>query len=245
MARPPRQHRCMSVAGDAAVIDAYLAALVAREDIAPFFSEDIVLELVDVGQVDPGPGCGCRRHRRAARADLRCPSGDHQPHRRRRHGRGGGGLRRHPHRRVRRHPRHRPGGGRAVRGLLRPGRWRRSRRCAPSTCALATGNGVSRPYLAVPDPSRRRNQVHELMHYEACGCLRAAGGQARLCPDRGERRRCGRDLSPPGWTPASHRTRRGADQAPPTPGAPRAPRRSPQGTHGRGERRPSPPTDTA
>src|SRR5918993_4580651 len=32
------------------VIDAYLAALVAREDIAPFFSDDIVLELVDVAQ---------------------------------------------------------------------------------------------------------------------------------------------------------------------------------------------------
>jgi predicted ester cyclase len=31
-------------------IDAYLTALVAREDIAPFFSDDIVLELVDVGQ---------------------------------------------------------------------------------------------------------------------------------------------------------------------------------------------------
>ena len=33
-----------------AAIDAYLAALVAREDIAPFFSDDVVLELVDVGQ---------------------------------------------------------------------------------------------------------------------------------------------------------------------------------------------------
>ena len=32
------------------VIDAYLAALVARKDIAPFFSDDVVLELVDVGQ---------------------------------------------------------------------------------------------------------------------------------------------------------------------------------------------------
>ena len=40
----------MSVEETQAAIDAYLAALVAREDIAPFFSEDIVLELVDVGQ---------------------------------------------------------------------------------------------------------------------------------------------------------------------------------------------------
>ena len=36
------------------VIDTYLAALVAREDIAPFFSDDVVLELVDVGQVITG-----------------------------------------------------------------------------------------------------------------------------------------------------------------------------------------------
>ena len=40
----------MSVVETHSVIDAYLAALVAQEDIAPFFSEDIVLELVDVGQ---------------------------------------------------------------------------------------------------------------------------------------------------------------------------------------------------
>ena len=40
----------MSVVETQSVIDAYLAALVAQEDIAPFFSEDIVLELVDVGQ---------------------------------------------------------------------------------------------------------------------------------------------------------------------------------------------------
>ncbi len=32
------------------IIDAYLAALVAREDIAPFFSDDVVLDLVDVEQ---------------------------------------------------------------------------------------------------------------------------------------------------------------------------------------------------
>src|SRR3954468_6620308 len=40
----------MSVAETQAVIDAYLTALVAREDIAPFFKDDVVLELVDVGQ---------------------------------------------------------------------------------------------------------------------------------------------------------------------------------------------------
>src|SRR5215213_2179287 len=40
----------MSVAETHALIDAYLAALVAREDIAPFFKDDVVLELVDVGQ---------------------------------------------------------------------------------------------------------------------------------------------------------------------------------------------------
>jgi steroid delta-isomerase-like uncharacterized protein len=32
------------------VIDGYLEALVAREDIAPYFSEDVVLDLVDIGQ---------------------------------------------------------------------------------------------------------------------------------------------------------------------------------------------------
>jgi steroid delta-isomerase-like uncharacterized protein len=36
------------------VIDAYLTALVAREDIAPFFSDDVVVELVDVAQVIQG-----------------------------------------------------------------------------------------------------------------------------------------------------------------------------------------------
>src|SRR4051812_36365705 len=40
----------MSLEETRAVIDAYLAALVAREDIAPFFKDDVVLELVDVGQ---------------------------------------------------------------------------------------------------------------------------------------------------------------------------------------------------
>ena len=45
----------MSVVETHSVIDAYLAALVAQEDIAPFFSEDIVLELVDVGQEIRGP----------------------------------------------------------------------------------------------------------------------------------------------------------------------------------------------
>ena len=33
-----------------AVVDAYFAALVGREDIAPYFSDDVVFELVDVGQ---------------------------------------------------------------------------------------------------------------------------------------------------------------------------------------------------
>lgn len=40
----------MSLEETRAAIDAYLAALVAREDIAPFFSDDVVLDLVDVGQ---------------------------------------------------------------------------------------------------------------------------------------------------------------------------------------------------
>ena len=40
----------MSVAETQSVIDAYLAALVAREDIAPYFSDDVVLELVDIRQ---------------------------------------------------------------------------------------------------------------------------------------------------------------------------------------------------
>ena len=40
----------MSLEATQAAIDAYLTALVAREDIAPFFSDDVVLELVDVGQ---------------------------------------------------------------------------------------------------------------------------------------------------------------------------------------------------
>src|SRR5215207_1714757 len=44
----------MSVDQTQEVIDAYLTALVAREDIAPFFSDDVVVELVDVGQVIQG-----------------------------------------------------------------------------------------------------------------------------------------------------------------------------------------------
>jgi predicted ester cyclase len=40
----------MTIEDTQAVMDAYLAALVAREDIAPYFSDDVVLELVDVGQ---------------------------------------------------------------------------------------------------------------------------------------------------------------------------------------------------
>jgi steroid delta-isomerase-like uncharacterized protein len=44
----------MSVDQTQEVIDAYLTALVAREDIAPFFTDDVVVELVDVGQVIQG-----------------------------------------------------------------------------------------------------------------------------------------------------------------------------------------------
>jgi predicted ester cyclase len=45
-----RSPSVMSIDETQAVIDAYVAALVAREDIAPYFSDDVVLELVDVGQ---------------------------------------------------------------------------------------------------------------------------------------------------------------------------------------------------
>ena len=40
----------MSLEETHGLIDAYLAALVAHEDITPFFSDDVVLELIDVGQ---------------------------------------------------------------------------------------------------------------------------------------------------------------------------------------------------
>lgn len=40
----------MSIEETQAVIDAYAAAFLGREDIAPYFSDDVVLELVDVGQ---------------------------------------------------------------------------------------------------------------------------------------------------------------------------------------------------
>jgi steroid delta-isomerase-like uncharacterized protein len=40
----------MSIDETQAVMDAYLDALVAREDIAPYFSDDVAFELVDVGQ---------------------------------------------------------------------------------------------------------------------------------------------------------------------------------------------------
>jgi steroid delta-isomerase-like uncharacterized protein len=40
----------MRVEETQAVIDAYLSALVAREDLAPYFSDDVVLDLVDMGQ---------------------------------------------------------------------------------------------------------------------------------------------------------------------------------------------------
>lgn len=40
----------MSVESTGAVLEPYLAALTAREDIAPFFADDVVLSLVEVGQ---------------------------------------------------------------------------------------------------------------------------------------------------------------------------------------------------
>ena len=40
----------MSLEDTQAVVDAYLTALVDREDIAPFFSDDVVLTLVEFGQ---------------------------------------------------------------------------------------------------------------------------------------------------------------------------------------------------
>lgn len=40
----------MDVAQTRAVLDPYLAALVAREDIAPYFADDVVLSLVEIGQ---------------------------------------------------------------------------------------------------------------------------------------------------------------------------------------------------
>ncbi len=40
----------MDVAQTRAVLDPYLAALVAREDIAPYFADDVVLTLVEIGQ---------------------------------------------------------------------------------------------------------------------------------------------------------------------------------------------------
>ena len=40
----------MSIEETQTVMDAYIAALVAREDIAPYFSDDVVLELIDVDQ---------------------------------------------------------------------------------------------------------------------------------------------------------------------------------------------------
>ena len=40
----------MSIEETQAAIDAYFAVLLARGDIAPYFSDDVVLELVDVGQ---------------------------------------------------------------------------------------------------------------------------------------------------------------------------------------------------
>ena len=40
----------MSIEETQTVMDAYLAALVGRDDIAPYFSDDVVLELIDVDQ---------------------------------------------------------------------------------------------------------------------------------------------------------------------------------------------------
>ena len=40
----------MDVAQTQAVLDPYLAALVAREDIAPYFADDVALSLVEIGQ---------------------------------------------------------------------------------------------------------------------------------------------------------------------------------------------------
>ncbi len=40
----------MSVEQTREILEPYLAALVAREDIAPFFADDVVLSLVEVGQ---------------------------------------------------------------------------------------------------------------------------------------------------------------------------------------------------
>ena len=48
--RPRPSPSAMSIEETQAVMDAYLAALVAREDIAPYFSDDVAFELVDVGQ---------------------------------------------------------------------------------------------------------------------------------------------------------------------------------------------------
>jgi steroid delta-isomerase-like uncharacterized protein len=55
----------MSVEETRAVIDVYVEALVAREDIAPYFSEDVVLDLVDIDQQIQG-----RDEVAAAIADL-------------------------------------------------------------------------------------------------------------------------------------------------------------------------------
>ncbi len=44
----------MDIEQTQAAIDAYLAALVAREDIAPFFADDTVLTLVEIGQETRG-----------------------------------------------------------------------------------------------------------------------------------------------------------------------------------------------
>ena len=69
----------MSVEEAPAAIDAYLMALVAREDIAPFFSDDAMLVLADVDQVIEGREAVAGAIVGAARAELRCPAGGDQP----------------------------------------------------------------------------------------------------------------------------------------------------------------------
>lgn len=64
----------MSAAETQAVIDAYLAALVAREDIAPFFSDDVVLELGRVCKFDFRTRVGADWVRKAVSIPVRIPS---------------------------------------------------------------------------------------------------------------------------------------------------------------------------
>ena len=87
----------MSIEETQTVMDTYFAALVAREDIAPYFSDDVVLELVDVGQRIEGRdevvGAIVELHEQTFDAT---PGGDEFGHWRG-HGCGGNSLRRHSH----------------------------------------------------------------------------------------------------------------------------------------------------